>query len=144
MKRKFQFRLATLQRFREWKESEKLTAYLQAQAAFKVEIEKKRAMNLRYQDALPSSHQASDLHVFYAFLEGMKTQMARQDQSIFRARKKLDLTLRQLWLAQRDRKIVDKIRERDYDVFKKDLAKFEQKQIEEQVIQRYAREEKIA
>lgn len=78
------------------------------------------------------------------FITGGKHRIMRQEQAIFRAQKGVEKCLRAYLMARKQTRMIEVLREKDYEEFKRERARREQKVIDELVVARHGADTAIS
>ncbi len=150
---KFKFSLAAVERVRIQKEQMALEEMSSYQRIYQEKIAAKKDLLDKKQKAFEEknslSAQASSIIKFQLveeYIDGLKQHIIRADQAIIRARRFLDQAMRKYILARRERKMIDRLKEKALEAFKLEQARAEQKQLDDLVTMRsrLSHEEEIA
>ena len=137
--KKFRFRFAAVEKVRKIREDEALRALGIAQKAVQAAQERKeqlagelaqamfRRENLGVSSAVPASFFAIETD----YINGHRQRMIWQEQFILRAKRGMEKALRAYLLARRHTHIIEKLKERDHEEFKKKKSKQEQKELDD-------------
>ncbi|MDY7034118.1 MAG: flagellar export protein FliJ [Thermodesulfobacteriota bacterium] len=82
----------------------------------------------------------SEVLLYYSFLNGLSTEIKKQEVKIERTRVQFDQKLDELVEASREKKIVMKIKEKELERIRLQVLKKEQKFVDEMGISKYNRE----
>ncbi len=93
--------------------------------------------------ALHKSDAARTAHFFDYFIRGNRQQLKDKEALLFSLQKKYDKKSQELAVAMGEVKVMNKLKEKQLDLFKKAIEKKEQDAIDEIVIMRSIREEKV-
>jgi flagellar FliJ protein len=149
--KKFRFRFSAVERVRKIREDEALRAFglaqrgLAAAESRKVELEQelgaamKRFERMGNAAAVPASFFA----VENSLVVGHRQRLVQQEQAITRARRGVEKALRGYILARRQTRIIERLKERDLEEFKRERTKREQKTIDDQVSMRFGLQERM-
>jgi flagellar export protein FliJ len=141
--KKFEFKFAAVLKQRKIREEEALRALGQAQRAYQAELDnKKRLLSdldlaLKRREALgeypvsPIAFQLED-----EFITGSKHWIRRADQAIFRATKNVEKALRGYLHARKQSRMIEILREKAYEQYRRDRSKDEQKRLDDITIMR--------
>ncbi|GEA16650.1 flagellar export protein FliJ [Moorella sp. E308F] len=126
----------SLERVRSYKASLEEQLKLQLAAARRrQEEEEKRLEHYRRlracRQALQGELTAGDLLQEAALLEALDSRIAGQQEKVARARLAVREKCDQVQVAMRERKVLDRLRDRQLAIYRYDLAREEQKQIDE-------------
>ncbi len=149
--KKFRFRFSAVERVRKIREDEALRALgvaqrnLAAAEARKTGLQgelvsaRARFENMGRDSGVPASFFAieNDLIV------GHRARLVQQEQAISRARRGVEKALRAYILARRHTRIIERLKERDLEEFKRERGKREQKVIDDQVSMRFGLTERM-
>jgi flagellar protein FliJ len=138
MKKKFRFKLQTVENLRKREEDFALKGLADSQKRFQALVDKKSALfreletNLRRREDLSGSSQI--IHSFQLhndYIIGCKVRIFQTDQLIFKARKQVEKALREYLNAKRKTRALELLREKAFLEFKKELRVKEQKELED-------------
>jgi len=149
--KKFRFRFSAVERVRKIREDEALRAFGLAQRALaaaearKIELQQElgaamiRFERMGNQVSVPASFFA----VENSLVVGHRQRLVQQEQAITRARRGVEKALRGYILARRQTRIIERLKERDLEEFKRQRAKRDQKTIDDQVSMRFGLTERM-
>ena len=142
---KFRFRFASNLRLKERIEEQRKQEYGRAIAALEREKQRKLRMLKEREDAIHSFRESInrkitpfDLQMHNNFLSYMKERLIKQDEAIKKAEEEVEKRRLILVEAMKERKILEKLREKDYETFKQEQLLAEQKIQDEIVSYRYS------
>ena len=143
MKKKFRFRLEAVEKVRRAKEQETLRVLAAAQIKYQEALNHKQrlmeethAALLRRENLATTSQPVLAYQLENEFINGNKMRILQADQAIFRVRKTVEKALKEVILAKRAVKALEKLREKAYAEYKTEVRKYEQKQTEELYVSR--------
>ena len=141
--RKFQFRFETVERVRREKEREAMRALAGAQARLRAAHERKTALIRELEASLDRRERLGSEPVGIepfliedAYIEGTKVRMLQSDHLIERARKDLARKIDEYLKARRRTKVMEKLRERELRIHRKERAKAERKELDDVYVMR--------
>jgi flagellar protein FliJ len=139
--RKFRFNLETVERVRKISEEKALTEFSQAQKKFLDEVAKKEAAVKSREKAMSDRAsmqvaRAADYATFTNYILGLGRSIQIADQAILRARRQLNAAFRVYVGAKKSRLMIDTLREKAFEEFKKEKSKREQKEVDDLVSMR--------
>lgn len=136
--KKFRFRLESVLRVRTLRQEEALRALGEAQRRYQAELSEKARLQGELQRAFEAREginthtmTSTDLSLAHDYVIGGKHRILRQEQAIFRAQKGVEKTLRAYLQTRKQTRMIEILREKDYEEFKKERARREQKVIDE-------------
>lgn len=142
--RRFQFRLATVERFREDKEKEALRVLASAQQKLheammeKEELVSKLNQALEERESLGSSPVGIvAFQIQEDFIVGSKYRILHSDRMISRERRTVEKAMAYYLKLRRDRMMISKLRERAFEKYKKEMSREEQKRQDDLYIMRF-------
>lgn len=142
--KKFRFRLDSVFSLRKSREDAALRALGAAQTAYQAELRVKAKMfedlAASYERRANYTDQSVGVTAYSLeeeFMIGQRYRIARQDQAILRAGRNVEKTLRAYLLARRQTRMIEVIREKDFAEWKKQIAKREQREMDELTVMRY-------
>lgn len=149
--KKFRFRFSAVERVRKIREDEALRAFglaqrgLAAAEARKVELQQElsAAMSRFERMGNAAAVPASFFGVENSLVVGHRQRLIQQEQAITRARRGVEKALRAYILARRQTRIIERLKERDLEDFKRERTKREQKTIDDQVSMRFGLQERM-
>ncbi len=149
--RKFRFRFSAVERVRKIREDEALRAFGLAQRnlagaeARKGELQQELAAAMLRFERLGSgiAVPASLFAVETDLVVGHRQRLIQQEQAISRARRGVEKAFRAYIIARRHTRVIEKLRERDLEDFKRDVSKRDQKVIDDQVSMRFGLRERM-
>lgn len=143
MKKKFRFRLETVEKVRRATEQEMLRALASAQSKYQEALRAKQTLMEETEAALVRRESLAGIsqpvlayQLENEFITGNKQRMIQADQAIFRARKFVEKALREVLVAKRALKAIEMLREKAFAEFKIEVNKKEQKDLEELYVTR--------
>lgn len=143
MKKKFRFRLEAVEKVRHAKEQEALRGLAHAQMKYQEALNHKQWLMEETESALKrretlatTAQPVLAYQLENEFINGNKVRIVQADQAIFRARKFVEKALKEVILAKRAVKAIEKLREKAYAEFKIEVRKKEQKDLEELYVSR--------
>lgn len=138
MKKKFRFRLETVENVRRAKEQDMLRALADAQSKYQEALRAKQTLMEETDAALVRRQALAEIaqpvlsyQLENEYIAGNKQRMIQSDQAIFRARKFVEKALREVLAAKRALKAIEMLREKAFAEFKIEVNKKEQKDLEE-------------
>lgn len=143
--RRFRFRFTAVERVRKIREDEALRVFGRAQQALGDAISRKEVLQAELADAMlrferlgsSISVPASLFALETDFIVGNRQRLVQQEQAISRARRTVEKALRAYLLARRQTRIIEKLRERDHEEFRREMSKREQKVLDDQTSMRF-------
>lgn len=141
--KKFEFKFAAVLRQRKVREEESLRALGRAQRAYQAELANKARLLAELENSLqrrenlgqvpisPLAFQLED-----EFISGSKHWIRRADQVILRASKAVEKALRAYLTARRQTTMIERLREKAYEEYRRERAKYEQKQQDDLAVMR--------
>jgi len=143
MAKKFRFRLDAVERVRRAKEQEALRGLAAAQMKYQEALKHKQTLMEETLDALKRREELAGksqpvlaYQLENEFINGNKMRILQADQAIFRSRKFVEKALKEVILAKRAVKAIEKLREKAFAEFKIEMRKKEQKDLEELYVSR--------
>jgi len=137
--RKFRFRFAAVEKVRKIREDEALRALGQAQKQVQIAQEKKMQLESEVMNAslrrerlgVEGAVSASLFALENDYITGNRQRIIWQEQAILRAKRGAEKALRAYLLARRHTHVIERLKERDLEQFKKERAKQEQKNLDD-------------
>lgn len=150
--RKFRFKFEAVSRVRTQKEQEALRLVGEAQRLLNAEIGRKDALSSSLQNSLSRRESLGSVPVTSLafkleddFIVGTKHRMLQADHAIQRARRHVERAMYGFLLARRDRKVVDRLREKAKAEYKREQSRREQRDLDDLYTMRARlREEEVA
>jgi flagellar FliJ protein len=149
--KKFRFRFESVLRVRKAQENEALSALAASQRAYQAEVSRKEELKEYLAQALSRREQigkrpaaGTDFYLEQSFITGTKQRITQSEQAIFRASKAVERSLRNYLLAKRQTRVFESLYEKDFQEYKKERAKLEQKAVEDLILMRTRLKEEIA
>lgn len=140
---KFKFHLESVEKVRIQKEQRMLQELAQAQRVYQEKISVKRDLLNKKKDAISAKnnlHQAvmnvQSIALSEDYIEGLKYHLIRADQAILRARRFLDQAMRNYIVSRRERMMIDRLKEKALEEYKKEQSKKAQKQLDDLMVMR--------
>lgn len=141
--KRFKFKFQTVLDARKASEQEALRMLAVAQKAYQLEIDRKNFWISELQKALQGRESAAQHPTEISFYKiqqdyvvGSKQRIIQADHAISRASRGVEKALRAYLHARRQTKMMETLSEKDFLQFKKDLAKKEQKDLDDLMIMR--------
>lgn len=145
--RRFRFRFEAVERVRRARESEALRALAEAQGRYQEALSHKKNLVGQLSDALARREllgsEPTRVMAFLTendFISGTKQRIIQSDQAIVRATRGVEKALRSYLAAKRQLRVIETLRERHFSDFKRELAKREQKVLDDIYTTRAGRE----
>jgi flagellar FliJ protein len=143
--RRFRFRFTAVERVRKIREDEALRAFGAAQQILGGAISRKEQLQTELADAMlrrerlgvSVSVPASLFALETDYIMGHRQRLVQQEQAITRARRGVEKALRAYLLARRQTRIIERLRERDHEEFRREMSKREQKVLDDQTSMRF-------
>jgi flagellar export protein FliJ len=137
--KKFRFRFAAVEKVRRIREDEALRLLGQAQKQVQLAQDKKvslerelaSAMLRRERLGIAGAVPAALFAVETDYINGHRQRIIWQDQAIVRAKRGAEKALRAYLLARRHTHVIERLKERDLEQFKRERAKLEQKNLDD-------------
>lgn len=140
----FRFHLQQILDFRRQHEEVKELEFAQASRVLRQEEERLTFFRKRrdhYQQELVDRQTAGmspgEIAIYHAYAEHMKEKIQWQMEALETARKQVEEKKGELLAAQKDRKILDRLRERKHQAFLLDTKRQERKQLDEVALGRF-------
>jgi len=140
---RFRFRLETVERVRKISEEQAMQELARRQNAFQQAIQAKEATIDARNNALIGREKLSekvskpaDYQMMNQFLAGLSYQIVRADHVIVRARRFLNQAFRVYLNARKSRMMIDRLKERDLESFKKEQGRLAQKELDDLISMR--------
>lgn len=149
--KRFRFQFETVLKARKSREEDMLRALGAAQQAYQSELRAKGALlsdldlSLKRRETLgiePVGPLAFRLEE--DFISGQKQRLTRADQAILRASRGVEKALRGYLHARRQTRMIEVLREKAFEEYKKARAKTEQKQLDDMIVMRARLREEIS
>lgn len=149
--KKFKFRFQAVEELRIRKEEEAMRAFAEAQELFRAEVGRRnellgqlegsmlRRESLANEPTLPANFALEE-----GFIAGTKQRIIQQEQAIYRAARRVRKAHQEFLAARRERMVIEKLRERELEEYKKAAAKKEQKELDELYVTRAGMPKEIA
>lgn len=142
--RKFRFKLSAVEQVRKNKEREALTALSDAQRILQAEISRKIKLLQALDDSLNRREKLSlkeassvDYRVEEDFITGNKIRIQSVDRSILRASKGVEKAMAHYLQCRKQRKMVDKLREKALEAHQDEQATRENRAMDDLSIMRF-------
>ena len=136
--KRFSFRLKVVEKLRERHEQEALQLLADAQRALQAEIFTKNRLILEMKNAYERREKlatatvlANQYYLEDAFIVGNQHRINRADHAIEHCKKKVEKRMRDYLNAKRKRSAITKLKEKEKQNYKKEVAKHEQKQLDD-------------
>jgi flagellar FliJ protein len=140
---KFKFSLETVEKVRLQKEEKMLKELSLCQATYQEKIAIKKDLLAKKQGAFVNKNELisrdakiNDIKLLEDYITGLKQQIIRADQAIIRARRFLDQAMRNYILARRERMMIDRLKEKALEEFKREEARLSQKRLDDLITMR--------
>lgn len=135
---KFQFKLEAVEMLKKQNEQKALEELGQYQRNFQEKIDAKRMLQEKKQKAFVSKNEllsrdagVVEIRGIEDYISGLNQQLQRADQAIVRARRFLEQAMRQYIQARKEKKMIDRLHEKELEAFRLEQAKLEQKKIDD-------------
>jgi len=135
--KKFKFRYQNISDLRDRQEKKALSEFAQAQKAYRAELEKKATLLENLNKAIQERENLSKLkseinqyQIIQKFIDGQKVRILQQDQAIFRTGKILEKKYELFLNSRKNKKIMDKLHERELEKHKELEKKHEAKELD--------------
>jgi len=148
--KRFRFRFEALFKQRKAKEEQALNSLGEAQRFYQSEIEHKNTLmralgaGIARKEMLGDAGRVysgtSDFQLEQDFIVGTKQRIIQAETAIARAKKGVEKCLRHFLLARRNTRVIENLKEREFEEFKKQMAKREARELDELITMRYAHE----
>jgi len=143
MKKKFRFKLESVEKVRRSKEQESLRLLATAQARyqqavqFKVDLLRQTEESLIRRERMGESlERAVNFQLENDFIFGQKQRVHQADQFILRAKKNVEKQLKEYLFSRQQMRVIEQLRENAFVEFKKELQKKETKDLEDLYVMR--------
>lgn len=152
MSRKFRFRFSAVERVRKIREDEALRALGIAQRQLQAEIARReelsralgQALERRERLGLDFSVPGTFFRMENDYITGQKQRIIQQEQAISRARRGREKAMRGYLLARRQTRVIERLRERDLEEFRREQSKKEQKTLDDLTSMRFGLAERMS
>ncbi|MGE0615468.1 MAG: flagellar export protein FliJ [Bacteriovoracia bacterium] len=141
--KRFKFRFETVEKVRIDQEKIAMRALSDAQRAYAAEVERKKGLIRDLDESLARREQLAQIPtsiIAYRteqdFIVGTKQRIIQSDHALIRERKKVEKMLRIYLYARRQRMVIEKLRERDFNKYKREIAKQTESQLRDLYIMR--------
>ena len=145
--KRFKFRLQAVETIRKRKEEDALQALARARSELQGLVDSRNALSsslaeaLNRRENLASTAVSADLFaVEEAFITGTRLRIRQAEVQIHRASRVVERAMRGYLHARRDTTVIEKIKESDFQEFKKERARMEAKEMDDLSSVRAARE----
>lgn len=135
----------SLEKVLEWREdNEKDTAKVFASIQNELQYQQNGLNSLRLEDEnikkkILTLNNINELKQQYLFKQSIEEKIERQIMLIDETTKKLEKQRLELLEAQKNRKIMEKLKEKDYNTYKEDIMNEEQKELDEMAVLKYGK-----
>ncbi len=135
----------SLEKVLEWREnSEKDTAKVFASIQNELQYQQNGLNSLRLEDEnikkkILSLNNINELKQQYLFKQSIEEKIERQILLIDETSKKLEKQRLELLEAQKNRKIMEKLKEKDYNTYREDILYEEQKELDEMAVLKFGK-----
>lgn len=141
--KKFRFQFEAIEKVRTRQQEAALRVLADAQRAYQAAVAYKVSLKEQLEETLIRREALGKTPISVIafrmetdFITGTKQRIIQSDQAILRASKQVEKALRAYLVARRATKMMESIREKAYAEWKKERARYEQKQLEEQYVMR--------
>lgn len=148
---KFAFRLESVLKLRKTREEEALRALGGAQRAYQACLAQKAGFLAQLEAALLRRERLGELaigieafRIEQSYIEGTKQRITRADHAIFRASKLVEKALRAYLNARKQSRMLETLKEKDYNAFRKARAKIEARSLDDLTVMRFRMKEESA
>lgn len=133
----------SMEKILEWRsdiEKEKMESFGRLQRSLKEEQDKLKELLLEIQEAKLNSMSQMDIYKlqqYNRYKESIEEKIIYQEKAILELKNSLEDNRLELITAQKDRSIMEKLKERDFSNYKKNIDYQEQKELDEIAVLRY-------
>jgi flagellar FliJ protein len=140
---KFKFHLESVEKIRIQKEQKLLEELSESQRVYQSKISEKRALLLKKQEAFEKKNEMAsrdtsinEIRLVEDHITGLKARMIKADQAIIRARRFLEQAMRHYILARKERMMMDRLKEKALEEFKREQARLDQRKLDDLITMR--------
>jgi flagellar FliJ protein len=140
---KFKFQLEPVEKVRIQKEQKMLQELSESQRAYQAKISDKRLLLQKKQEAFEKKNEfasrdstVNEIRLQEDYITGLKARIVKADQAILRARRFLEQAMRHFIQARKERMMMDRLREKAFEEFKREQARLEQKRLDDLITMR--------
>lgn len=145
----FVFKLETLLEIRKKHEEKANIKLSQAHAALRTAKEFLQQLQTQQQESFIEFRQkqankevsVTDCQVWYNFLSFLKKEIEKQEDVVEKAKQEVLIALKEVEIAMKDRKTVERLKEKRLEQYRIELLKEEQKILDEIAVSRHGRQE---
>jgi len=141
--KRFQFKFAAVLKLRQARENEALRGLAAAQRAYQAELARKAELLSKLDVALRRREElgavAVDIQAFHleqGFIDGIRHRIVQADHAISRAARGVEKSMRTYLHARRETRVIEVLREKAIEEFKKEKAKKEQRELDDLTVMR--------
>jgi flagellar FliJ protein len=140
---KFKFHLESVEKIRIQKEQKMLEELSETQRVYQSKITDKRLLLQKKQEAFEKKNEMAsrdsninEIRLQEDYITGLKARIIRADQAILRARRFLEQAMRLYIQARKERMMMDRLREKALEEFKREQVRLEQKKLDDLITMR--------
>jgi flagellar FliJ protein len=140
---KFKFQLEAVEKIRTQAEQKALEALSVQQRNYQEKVGAKNDLLKKKSSAFSAKNEmlsrdssVNEIRLQEEHITGLNYQLVRADQAIVRARRFLEQSMREYIKARRERQMIDRLKEKAKEEFKKNQNRLEQKQLDDLVTMR--------
>lgn len=140
---KFKFHLESVEKIRIQKEQQMLEELSESQRVYQAKIADKKLLLQRKHGAFEQKNEMAsrdasinEIRLQEDFITGLKARIIKADQAILRARRFLEQAMRHYIQARKERMMMDRLKEKALEEFKKEQARIEQKKLDDLITMR--------
>jgi len=142
--KKYAFKLETLLKVRNLREEEAEREFREALIAFQQALEEldgyRKQLEEALQDCAMQQRDGFDIRIqqlYVTYFKRLKQEISDQTEVVNTAETEMEKRREMLLEAMKDRKVVDKLRARDYEAYSEELKRWEQKIIDDLAVLRH-------
>ena len=140
---KFKFKLETVEKVRLQKEQKMLEELSLTQRAYQEKISAKKELLSKKQNAFLNKNELAsrdssinEIRLIEEYIVGLKQHILRADQAIVRSRRFLDQAMKSYIFARRERMMIDRLKEKALEDFKREESRLSQKRLDDLITMR--------
>jgi flagellar FliJ protein len=140
---KFKFRLEPVEKIRIQKEQKMLEELSECQRVYQSKISDKRLLLQKKQEAFERKNELAsrdssinDIRLQEDYITGLKARIIKADQAILRSRRFLEQAMRYYIQARKERMMMDRLKEKALEDFKREQGRMEQKKLDDLITMR--------
>ncbi|WP_461205738.1 flagellar export protein FliJ [Clostridium sp. DL1XJH146] len=146
--KKFEYSLQSVLKYKEDKEDSVKEVFLKLNNKVKEQEEILESLNIQLEESCVQLHNKTNLTTInlkncYSYMYTLQDKVDKQEKLVKQYKEKLEEIRKKLIIAQKERKTIEVLKEKEYDSYKKEIEKEEQKLNDELGLYAYLRKATI-